>query len=57
MACLLKRNFAGDGLRLAVVELPLWVDVEPAAGVFVQEALDVAGLALPFISGSLTAKG
>jgi hypothetical protein len=49
MAGLLKRSFSRDRLRLAVVELALRVDVQPASCVVVLVALDLTGLAFPLV--------
>ena len=49
MPRLLKSCFSRDRLNLAVVELALRVDVQPASGVVVLVALDFAGLALPLV--------
>ena len=49
MARLLKRVFSRDRLRLPVVELALWVDMQPVSRVGVLVALDLAGLALPLV--------
>ena len=49
LAGLLKSGFSCDRLRLAVVELALRVDVQPASRLVVLIALDLAGLALPLV--------
>ena len=46
---MLKGGLSGNGLRLAVVELALRVDVQPASRLVVLIALDLAGLALPLL--------
>ncbi len=50
VAGLFKRIVAGDGLGVAVKELALGVDVQPAVGLRMLVAVDAVGFALPLVA-------
>jgi hypothetical protein len=53
---LLKSSFSRDRLCLAIIKLAFRVDVQPASGVVVLLALDVAGPRLQMASGGFVEK-
>ena len=50
VARLFKRIFAGDGLGVAVKELALGIDVQPAVGFRMLVAVDAVGFSLPLVA-------
>ena len=51
---MLKRSFSAERLSVPVEELPLRVDVQPAAGLIVLIALDAGGFAFPLVATGFT---
>ena len=49
MACIFQSILAANRMGFAVVEVALRVDVQPASGLIVFVAFDVARLALPLV--------